>query len=192
MHYRWHALYGRCVRRQYVERRAGGDVVHVEVAPGIVIVMAAWMLDPAACAGMGLGAPRVTLAALAELHQLLTERGFRRSSQDDPTIVQEEQHEELARPGSAIRGMRYLRKEIILPMPGVGGFGVVGDVGWPSDGRRSRRHQQCKHKQPSARCADHPGGLIADTHRSKARRAIAAGACSGIAKHELTLISLST
>ena len=48
------------------------------------------MLDPAACAGMALGAPRVTLAALAELHQLLTERGFRRSSRDDPTIVQEQ------------------------------------------------------------------------------------------------------
>ena len=103
VHYRWHALYGRRLRRQYVERRAGGDVVHIEVAPGVVIVVAAWMLDPAACAGMSLGAPRVTLAALAELDQLLTERGFRRSSRDDPTIVQEERHEELARAGGAIR-----------------------------------------------------------------------------------------
>src|SRR5258705_3460846 len=109
VHYRWHAHYGRRVRRQYVERRAGGDVVHVEVAPGIVIVMAAWMLDPAACAGMALGAQRVTLAALAELHQLLTERGFRRSSRDDPTIVQEEQHEEFARAWDAIQGPRQLR-----------------------------------------------------------------------------------
>jgi len=49
-------------------------------------MVAAWMLDPATCAGMSLGAPRVTSAALAELHQLLTERGFRRSSRDDPTI----------------------------------------------------------------------------------------------------------
>jgi hypothetical protein len=85
VHYRWHAHYGRRVRRQYVERRAGGDLVHVEVAPGVVIVVTAWMLDPAACAGMALGAPSVTLAALAELHQLLTERGFKRSSRDDPT-----------------------------------------------------------------------------------------------------------
>jgi hypothetical protein len=69
VHYRWQALYGRCLRRQYVERRAGGDVVHVEVAPGVVIVMAGWVLDPAACAGMSLGALRVTLAGLAELHQ---------------------------------------------------------------------------------------------------------------------------
>jgi hypothetical protein len=51
VHYRWHAHYGRRVRRQYVERRAGGDVVHAEVAPGVVIVVTAWMLDPAACAG---------------------------------------------------------------------------------------------------------------------------------------------
>jgi hypothetical protein len=63
---------------------------------GVVIVVSAWMLDPVACAGMAVGAPRVTLAALAELHQLLTERGFRRSSLDDPTVVQEEQHEEFA------------------------------------------------------------------------------------------------
>src|SRR5215204_3971805 len=71
VHYRWHALYGRRVRRQYVERRAGGEVVHVEVACGVVIVVAAWMLDPVACAGMELGAPRVAVSALAELHQLL-------------------------------------------------------------------------------------------------------------------------
>jgi hypothetical protein len=25
IHYRWHALYGRCVRRQYGEQRAGGE-----------------------------------------------------------------------------------------------------------------------------------------------------------------------
>ena len=102
VHYRWHALYQRRVRRQYVERRTGSEVVHVEVAPGVVIVVAAWMLDPAACAGMELGAPHVAVSALAELHQLLTERGFRRSSRDD-SIVQEEQYEEPACTGSAIR-----------------------------------------------------------------------------------------
>jgi hypothetical protein len=60
----------------------------------VVIVAAAWILDPVACAGMAFGAPRVTVSALVELHQLLIEHGFRRSSQDDPTIVQEEQNEE--------------------------------------------------------------------------------------------------
>jgi hypothetical protein len=84
VHYRWHALYGRCLRRQYVERRAGGEWFTSRKAPGVVIVVAAWMLDPAACAGMSLGVPRVTLAALAELHELLTEpaprkRRWRRS-----------------------------------------------------------------------------------------------------------------
>jgi cytosine/adenosine deaminase-related metal-dependent hydrolase len=85
------------VRRQYAERRVGGDVVHVEVSPGVVVVVAAWMLDPAACAGMGFGAPRVAIPGLVELHHLLIERGFRRSSRDDPTIVQEEQNETVNR-----------------------------------------------------------------------------------------------
>jgi hypothetical protein len=79
-----------------MERRAGGKVVHVEVAPGVVIVVAAWMLDPAACAGMALGAPRVAISALDDLHRLLIEGGFRRSSLNDSTIVQEEQDEEPA------------------------------------------------------------------------------------------------
>jgi len=73
-----HALYGRRVRRQHIERRAGGEVVHVEVAPGVVIVVSAWMLDPAACAGMALGASCVSISALVELHHLLMEHGFRR------------------------------------------------------------------------------------------------------------------
>jgi hypothetical protein len=34
----------------------------------VVIVVAAWMLDPAACAGMTFGAPRVSPSALADLH----------------------------------------------------------------------------------------------------------------------------
>src|SRR5712672_321059 len=62
---------------------------HVEVAPGVVIVVAAWMLDPAACAGMELGAPRVAVSALAELHRLLVEVGFRNSSQVDRRVVLE-------------------------------------------------------------------------------------------------------
>jgi hypothetical protein len=71
VHYRWHPLFGRRVRRHYGEQRASGEVVHVEAAPGVVTVVAAWMLDPVACAEMEIGAPRVALAALAELHHLL-------------------------------------------------------------------------------------------------------------------------
>jgi len=77
--YRWHPLYGRRVRRHYSEQRANGEVVHVEVGPGIVIVVAAWMLSPTDCAPMELGAPRVALDALNELHDLLSQQGLRRS-----------------------------------------------------------------------------------------------------------------
>jgi hypothetical protein len=47
------------------------------------------MLDPVVCAGMQLGAPRVAVVALVDLHQLLVERGLRACSSDDPIIVQE-------------------------------------------------------------------------------------------------------
>ena len=72
------------------------------MAPGNVVVVAAWMLDAAACAGMELGTPRVTIAALAELHQLLVEHGFRRRSSDGSTIVQETQREKPADISAAI------------------------------------------------------------------------------------------
>ena len=39
-----------------------GRFVHVEVAPGVVTVVAAWMLDAAACVGMGIGSPQASLA----------------------------------------------------------------------------------------------------------------------------------
>jgi hypothetical protein len=56
--------------------------------PGAVTAIASWMLDRVACAGMAtIGAPRVTVSALLELHHLLIEGGFRRSSRDDHTIV---------------------------------------------------------------------------------------------------------
>ena len=53
---------------------------------------------------MAVGAPRVAVSALDELHHLLIERGYRRSSLDDPTIVQEEQDETSADSSAAIRG----------------------------------------------------------------------------------------
>jgi hypothetical protein len=50
------------------EQRASGPVVYLETAPGVIIVAAAWILDRAACARMAIGAPRVTVATLIELH----------------------------------------------------------------------------------------------------------------------------
>jgi hypothetical protein len=73
--------------------------------PGVVTAIAAWMLDPVVCAGMAtISAPSVSVLALLDLHHLLIERGFRRSSRDDPNIVQGEQHEESARTGAAGAG----------------------------------------------------------------------------------------
>ena len=99
--YRWHALYGRTVRRFYAEKRAGTDVVLVEGEPGAAIVVAAWMLDPLVCASMTIGAPRVSLPALAELHHLLRQHGLRRSFPDDNRVVKEASDEECitAEPG---------------------------------------------------------------------------------------------
>jgi hypothetical protein len=79
----------------------------------VVIVVAAWMLDPAACAGMGFGAPRVAISGLVELHHLLIERGFRRSSRDDPIVVQEEQDEKPADSGR-LRGMSLAERSTAL------------------------------------------------------------------------------
>jgi hypothetical protein len=129
--YRWHALYRRSVRRQYVEHRAGGEVVHVELAPGTVVVVPAWMLDPAACAGMEFGAPRVTISALAELHPLLTEHGFTQSSRDDPIILQKEQHEELATASGVIASSAAAQDRVRFgktPRPGEGVYDPVGQT----------------------------------------------------------------
>jgi hypothetical protein len=49
VHYRWHPLHGQRLRRQGSEDRKAGRFVHVETAPGVVVVLAAWMLDPMAC-----------------------------------------------------------------------------------------------------------------------------------------------
>lgn len=78
--YRWHALYGRRLRRVYSERRADGELVHVEMGYGVVIAVAAWMLDEATCAAFTLGPPRASVTALAELHRLLVEHCHRRRS----------------------------------------------------------------------------------------------------------------
>lgn len=75
--------FGRQFRVERVDRRKSGQFVHIEVLPGIFMVGAAWMLDPAACTGINLGTPRVSLAALSDLDDLLSRRGLRRSSSGD-------------------------------------------------------------------------------------------------------------
>jgi hypothetical protein len=120
IHYRWHALYGRTVRRFYGEKRSGADVVVVEGEPGAAIVVAAWMLDPAVCAAMAIGAAHVSAEALVDLHLLLMEQGLRRSFPDDADVVQEAHNEECVPADSKIQGATAAQH-------GVGFDGVEGD-----------------------------------------------------------------
>jgi hypothetical protein len=69
--YRWHPLHGQRVRRIQSERRASGELVHVELTPGAVTILPAWKLDAIYCAGLKVGAPQVSLAALRTLRELL-------------------------------------------------------------------------------------------------------------------------
>ena len=96
VYYRWHPLHARHVKLCGTEQRATGRVVYVEAAPGVVTLVAAWMLDPVICAGMQIGAPRVSVAALVDVHQLLVERGLRASSAGDSHIVQEKPSDQTA------------------------------------------------------------------------------------------------
>ena len=73
----------------------------------MITVLAAWMLDPVVCARMEIGAPRVSVTALIEMHRLLIERGFRRSSRTIQKIVQEEQNKEFAKIGSDSGGAAH-------------------------------------------------------------------------------------
>jgi hypothetical protein len=89
IHYRWHPLYGRSVRRIQGERRASGEFVHVELTPGVVTILPAWKLDVVYCAGLKVGAPQVSLAALCTLHELLVACESRLVSADGNTVTQE-------------------------------------------------------------------------------------------------------
>ncbi len=71
--------------------------MHVDAAPGVVKVVAAWMLDSAECSAMELGEPRVTVAALSDLHRLLVDRHLRANSPDDSNIVREKRNEQGAK-----------------------------------------------------------------------------------------------
>jgi hypothetical protein len=142
VHYPWHPLYRQHVHRQYSERRVAGEVVHIEAASGVVTVVPAWMLDPVACAGMTIGTPRVALAALTDLHLLLTAQGFRRSSTDGTNAVREEQDEAVttkAVPASAParHGTRYREASRAEPDRARQGAGAAGPAAAGSRGRRN-------------------------------------------------------
>jgi hypothetical protein len=88
--YRWHPLHGQRVRRIQSERRASGELVHVELTPGAVTILPAWKLDAIYCAGLKVGAPQVSLAALRTLRELLACES-RLVSADGNIVTQEAQ-----------------------------------------------------------------------------------------------------
>lgn len=73
-----------------VEQRATGQFLKVQGPVGVVVSIAGWMLDPATCAGMTLGSPRVDVAALIELKRLLKGLSNPTHSRIDVAIVREE------------------------------------------------------------------------------------------------------
>jgi hypothetical protein len=79
------------VRRIQSERRASGELVHVELTPSAVTILPAWKLDPVYCAGLKIGAPQVTLAALCSLRELLIACESRLVSADGNIVTQETQ-----------------------------------------------------------------------------------------------------
>jgi hypothetical protein len=89
IHYRWHPLYRRHARRILLERRASGEIAHIELAPGAVTKVAAWKLDAVYCATIKVGAPQVLIAALRALHELLIACESRLVSADGKTATQE-------------------------------------------------------------------------------------------------------
>jgi len=89
--YRWHPLYGQRVRRIQSEQRTSGELVHVELTPGVVTILPAWKLDAIHCAGLKVGAPQVSLAALCTLHELLIACESRLVSADGNIVTQEAQ-----------------------------------------------------------------------------------------------------
>ena len=72
VHYPYHPLFGRQVRCEGVDQSRNGAVARVEAAPGHVVIVSTWMLDPVACVGMAIGEARVSLGALVELAEFLT------------------------------------------------------------------------------------------------------------------------
>lgn len=71
MHYRWHPAFDCELEIRYVEVRRAERVFVCAMADTSTAVIPAWMFDVALCAGMAVGAPRVSVEALLEVRALL-------------------------------------------------------------------------------------------------------------------------
>jgi hypothetical protein len=69
--YAWHPLHGKQVRWVRSIKRGGCKIVDVEIGKNQGRQLPAWMLDASVCSHMSLGAPEVSLGALAELRSIL-------------------------------------------------------------------------------------------------------------------------
>ena len=69
--YPWHPLHGQRVRVYGRQRRAGRQILSIEVQPGLSREIPAWMCDAAVCATISSGPPRIAVAALTELRAVL-------------------------------------------------------------------------------------------------------------------------
>ena len=116
VHYRWHALHGRKVRQLYAERRSGRDVAIIEAEPGVAIVIAAWMLDPAICATMSLGSPTVDIIGLTDLDRLLRALGLRRACFAEPPSTEEVHHANTDASGRPRQAARQLAMALDRPV----------------------------------------------------------------------------
>ena len=70
-------------------QRVTGQFLKVQGPASALVSIAGWTLDPLACTGMTVGAPRVDLAALVELDRLLIDAGKPAQSRSDIAIVRE-------------------------------------------------------------------------------------------------------
>jgi len=75
VHYPWHPAHGRELDVQYREVRRGEVAFVCVMSDGSGQTIPAWAFDAAACAGMTLGTPRVSLQALDHLRAILREVG---------------------------------------------------------------------------------------------------------------------
>jgi hypothetical protein len=87
-----------------------------------VTILPAWKLDAVYCAGLKVGAPQVSLAALCTLHELLVACESRLVSADGNTVTQE------ALDAIAGEGGGFSAIDIVNPQLPVFGLELVGQL----------------------------------------------------------------
>src|SRR5581483_4576329 len=72
--YRWHPLHGQKVPLFRRTGRRGQQVFHIDVDRKYTRELPACMIDKSVCGAMTLGPPQASIAALSELHAVLSSR----------------------------------------------------------------------------------------------------------------------